>query len=158
MLGLRSSIKPDIKASAAEMVFGTTLRLPGEFFIEQKASLKQTEFVEKLRQRMNELRPTPTSNHSTQKFFIQNELKSCTHVFVRDDSVRLSLQPPYKGPYEVVKRNEKYFHLRIKDKIVKISKQLSYGPMKTTSIAQQRNRTSRRLLSQNKRLQDMDVS
>jgi len=34
LLGLRTSIKDDINASAAELLYGTTLRLPGEFFID----------------------------------------------------------------------------------------------------------------------------
>ena len=32
MLGIRSTIKEDIGCSTAEMVYGSTLRLPGEFF------------------------------------------------------------------------------------------------------------------------------
>ncbi|GFQ85337.1 hypothetical protein TNCT_452081 [Trichonephila clavata] len=31
-LGIRCSLKEDLKCSAAELVFGSTLRLPGEFF------------------------------------------------------------------------------------------------------------------------------
>lgn len=34
LLGLWTSIKEDIKASAAELVYGTTLCLPGEFFLD----------------------------------------------------------------------------------------------------------------------------
>ena len=34
MLGLRNSYKEDLQATAAEMVFGTPLRLPGEFFVD----------------------------------------------------------------------------------------------------------------------------
>ena len=32
LLGIRTALKEDISATAAEMVYGTTLRLPGEFF------------------------------------------------------------------------------------------------------------------------------
>ncbi|GFQ64183.1 hypothetical protein TNCT_515361 [Trichonephila clavata] len=35
-------------------------------------------------------------------------------VFVRTDSVRTSLQPPYEGPYPVIKRYAKYFDISIK--------------------------------------------
>ncbi len=31
LLGIRATFKPDINACAAELVFGSTLRLPGEF-------------------------------------------------------------------------------------------------------------------------------
>lgn len=32
LLGIRTALKEDIASTAAEMVYGTTLRLPGEFF------------------------------------------------------------------------------------------------------------------------------
>ena len=32
LLGIRTSLKHDIGCCAAELVYGTTLRLPGEFF------------------------------------------------------------------------------------------------------------------------------
>ncbi|KAH8322052.1 hypothetical protein KR059_001058, partial [Drosophila kikkawai] len=32
LLGLRSAFKPDIQTTSAQLVYGTTLRLPGEFF------------------------------------------------------------------------------------------------------------------------------
>ena len=32
LLGVRTAVKEDLSCSAAELVYGTTLRLPGEFF------------------------------------------------------------------------------------------------------------------------------
>lgn len=32
LLGIRASLKPDIQASSAELVYGTPIRLPGDFF------------------------------------------------------------------------------------------------------------------------------
>ena len=32
LLGIRATVKQDLKCTAAELVYGTTLRLPGEFF------------------------------------------------------------------------------------------------------------------------------
>ena len=32
LLGIHTALKEDLKATTAEMVYGTTLRLPGEFF------------------------------------------------------------------------------------------------------------------------------
>lgn len=34
MLGLRNSYKEDMQATAVEMVYGTPLRQPGEFFVD----------------------------------------------------------------------------------------------------------------------------
>ncbi|GFT09015.1 uncharacterized protein TNCV_4104851 [Trichonephila clavipes] len=53
-----------------------------------------------------------------QKPFI---FKDCSHVFVRTDSVRRSLQPPYHGPYKVINRSDKFFTLFIKGKNVNVS-------------------------------------
>ena len=35
LLGIRTSVKQDIGCSAAELVYDTTLRIPGEFFCRQ---------------------------------------------------------------------------------------------------------------------------
>ncbi|GFX31196.1 uncharacterized protein TNCV_2026971 [Trichonephila clavipes] len=59
--------------------------------------------------------------HSKQKPFIFKDLKDCSHVFVRTDIVRRSLQPPYHGPYNVINRSDKVFTVFIKGKNVNIS-------------------------------------
>lgn len=69
LLGLRTSFKEDIKATAAELVFGTTLRLPGEFFIDDEFSPDPHIFVEKLRQQMRQVRPSPSAHHSQRRAF-----------------------------------------------------------------------------------------
>lgn len=99
LLGLRSTYKEDLRCTPAEMVYGTALTLPGQFFVESDKQVIQSDFVKSLREHMSSLRPTPASNHSKEKIFIESDLKICTHAFVRNDSVRLSLTPPYDGPY-----------------------------------------------------------
>lgn len=120
LLGLRAAYKPDIKASAAEMVFGTQLRIPGEFITPSTANAED-EFVKHLRQHMNELRPTQTAWHHQEKLFVHASLASCTHVFVRTDKLRTSLIPPYEGPFEVLERRPKQYKLSIKGKEVVVS-------------------------------------
>lgn len=122
LLGLRSTFKPDIDATPAEMLFGTTLRLPGEFFYDTKPAINENEFVKELRQNMKNIKPTQTSNHHTnEKIFLQPGLLAASHVFVRCDAVKTPLQQPYDGPYKVMKRFDKYFTIKIKDRQVKIS-------------------------------------
>lgn len=121
LLGFRSTYKEDIKATPAEMVYGTTLRLPGEFFHESLETKIEPDFVKDFRRAMNGLRPTQTSHHHTPKVFVQKELSECSHVFVRDDTVRPGLKQPYDGPFEVMKRYEKTFKLKIKDKKCHVS-------------------------------------
>ncbi|GFR07885.1 uncharacterized protein TNCT_222271 [Trichonephila clavata] len=71
-------------------------------------------FVQQLRNTLADLRPVLPSHHTKQKPFIFWDLATCTHVFVHTDSVRTSLQPPYEGPYPVIKRYAKYFDISIK--------------------------------------------
>ena len=41
LLGIRTAYKSDVKCTAAELVYGTTLHLPGEFFTETQGSHAQ---------------------------------------------------------------------------------------------------------------------
>lgn len=117
LLGLRSVVKEDIGATMAEMVYGESIRLPGEFFDSTPFKLPTTEFVQALRRHFDHIRPTTTSNHSsTQSTFIPKQLSDCDYVFVRHDAVRKPLQPPYDGPFRVTSRSGKHFVLQIRGK------------------------------------------
>lgn len=104
LLGLRNSWKEDIKASAAEMVFGTTLRLPGEYFINDEPRGHPEMFTQKLRERIRQIRPMPAAHHIKQRTFTHRELEDCSHVFVRIDRPKGPLEQPYEGPFEVTER------------------------------------------------------
>lgn len=121
LLGLRSTYKDDIKCTPSEMVYGTTLQLPGQFFDAPKESQVTSEFVKNLREAMNDIKPKQTAHHGKQPIFIHKALNDCTHVFVRNDAVRLSLQPPYNGPFEVIQRKDKFFKIRANQKTVNVS-------------------------------------
>lgn len=104
LLGLRTSVKEDLNISVAEMLYGTTLRIPGEFFIDAEKPLNPQIFVEKFREHIREVRPTPASHHHAKKSFIYKDLMSCSHVFVRVDLVKKPLEAPYEGPYRIIER------------------------------------------------------
>eukprot|EP00731_Ephydatia_muelleri_P009752 Em0005g338a len=115
LLGIRTAVKEDLASTAAEMLYGTTLRLPGEFFTpSQPNSLPDPiDFVLNLRTRMQSIRSTPP--RATQRNNnITDGLSTATHVFIRHDAVRKPLQPPYDGPYPVLKRTDKHFTVDIK--------------------------------------------
>lgn len=65
---------------------------------------------------MSELRPKPPTHHDSPKVFIHPDMKTTKFVFVRDDTSKKPLQSPYRGPYEVLDRNEKVFKIVIKGK------------------------------------------
>lgn len=117
LLGLRAAIKEDIGVSVSELVYGTTIKLPGEFFAESTSKCtNEHDLVASLKKHFNIIRPVSTSNHSRTSPFIFKDLKNCTHVFLRIDAVKTPLQRPYAGPYLVKNRTDKIFTLLIKGK------------------------------------------
>ncbi|XP_064459031.1 uncharacterized protein LOC135369368 [Ornithodoros turicata] len=118
LLGLRSFFKPDLGCTSAQLVYGTTLRLPGEFFAPHPTGTipNPTDYVSRLRDAFAGVRPAPTRLGSATKVYVHPDLSTCTHVFVRVDAVRKPLQPPYNGPYLVIARSLKHFMIRINAK------------------------------------------
>lgn len=122
LLGIRASFKQDLNTSSAELVYGEPLRLPGQFFEPaEPGSTDISDFTTRLHRSIEKIKPTPASRHGTGKTFIFKELASSSHIFLRDDTVRAALQPPYKGPYEVLERGEKTFKILVKGKVVTVS-------------------------------------
>ncbi|XP_050548273.1 uncharacterized protein LOC126909907, partial [Daktulosphaira vitifoliae] len=116
LMGLRSVIKEDLGLTPAEIVFGSTIRLPNEFFMQSSVATDPCSFAETLKKTMETIRPVSTSNHGSKKVFIYKDLASCSHVFVRVDRVKKPLEQPYEGPYKIVQRYEKTFKLLIRQK------------------------------------------
>ncbi|XP_054706126.1 uncharacterized protein LOC129216011 [Uloborus diversus] len=124
LLGLRTVYREDLASSVAELVYGETLRLPGDFVMKSKLPLLSPTFLQNLQGIIGSLRPTPASRHGIPSVFIPKDLDSCTHVFLRHDAVRRPLQPQYDGPFPVVKRMVKDFVISVKgsDKTVSIDR------------------------------------
>lgn len=106
------------------MLYGQTLRLPGELFDNIPSKPKpnnESDFVSKFRKQMRKLKPTTTAHHTNKTSFTHKALKDCTHVFVRIDKIKPPLTPPFEGPFPVVERNEKFFKIEIRGKHTNIS-------------------------------------
>ena len=114
LLGIRTSLKQDLKGSTAELVYGTTLRLPGNFFQSTNMQLDLATYVTRLRKAMQQLQAPKVRQQTPRQAYISGDLKTCTHVFLRHDAVKKPLQPPYDGPYKVIKRRDKHFTLDVK--------------------------------------------
>lgn len=112
LLGLRSCLRDDTQISAAEMVLGEAIRLPGDFFqpLKQETS-DNVVFVQELRKKIAHLASVPRKELHQGKIFVHPELKDCTHVFVRVDKVSRPLTQPFMGPYRVISKTEKYFKI-----------------------------------------------
>lgn len=104
LLGLRTCYKEELKASPAEFLYGSTLRIPGEFFTHEDPPGDPNFFLEDFRVHMRNVKPVPAAHHCKQKTFCYKDLYTCSHVFLRVDGVKRPLEQPYSGPHEVVKR------------------------------------------------------
>lgn len=113
LLGIRTALKEDISCTAAELLYGTTLRLPGEFFLPSKETADPMTYVTRLKATMQVLRATPPRAASQGHTHISPDLATSSHVFVRHDAVRKPLQPPYDGPFRVLARAEKFYTLQL---------------------------------------------
>lgn len=124
LLGIRSAFKDDLKTTAAELMYGEPLRLPGEMISPAPTTaqnIDHAEFINRLQQQMNHLRPTPASNHKKTNVFVFKELATCTHVFLREDALRSALQAPYTGPYPVIQRDDNTVVIRIRGTDTRVS-------------------------------------
>ncbi|KAH8344971.1 hypothetical protein KR084_008388, partial [Drosophila pseudotakahashii] len=122
LLGLRATLKTDINASPAEMLYGTTIRLPGDLFESTRIEDCNSYFVKNLRNIMTQLQPLQTSDHATTRTsFVHKHLQTSSHVFIRDDTVRSPLKAPYDGPYPVLHREDKFFDVEVKGKRLRVS-------------------------------------
>ncbi|GFT91809.1 transposon Ty3-I Gag-Pol polyprotein [Nephila pilipes] len=111
LMGFRATWKEDLQATTAEMIYGAPIRLPGEFLCPSKPSADPVTFVGRLRETMQCLSPPTTQHHGHHTIFVSKDLATCSHVFLRTDSLKKGLQPPYEGPYKVVSRTEKVFRI-----------------------------------------------
>lgn len=123
LLGIRSTWRTDLAATSAELVYGQTLRLPGEFLVKHPDAnlMPPSDFVDDLRRCFQQLQPVHTERHCTQKPFIFQDLYKTSYVFVRCDAAKGPLQKPYEGPFPVLHRGDRTFTIRRNTKEVVIS-------------------------------------
>ena len=77
LLGIRTTVKQDIGCSAAELVYGTTLRILGEFFSvppTNDCSTDPTMYSVHLWTAMQQLRPVPTRVQQGHKVHVCQDL------------------------------------------------------------------------------------
>ena len=124
LLGMRTALKEDIGNSSAELVYGTPLTIPGEFFdVSPRPPITHSEFASKLKLTMSNVRPTPPKHHIKhgRRFYIPKPLETCSHVFIRNSSVLAPLQHPYDGPFKVIERFPKHFTVAFPNRIDNVS-------------------------------------
>ncbi|KYB24927.1 Retrovirus-related Pol polyprotein from transposon 412-like Protein [Tribolium castaneum] len=112
LLGIRSAVKEDIKSSAAEMVYGEPLSLPGEFFHSPQEELTSS-VLDRLRQKAQDFVAVAPQRHGLPKPFVPLVLKTCSHVFIRRAVATKAFRQPYDGPFRVIRRNNKTYEVDV---------------------------------------------
>ena len=111
LLSLRTTLKPDIKASPAELVYGEGLAVPGDLlpsFAGDNGNLSQQRqnTLANMRLEVERLQPTQTSAHRIPHVHIPEDLQNATHVMVRRGGVNPPLTQPYQGPFRIESRTQ----------------------------------------------------
>ena len=112
LLGLRTTPKDDLKASPADLVYGSPLTVPGDF-VQDSAQAPVNEHLRQLRERVGDLGPIPASHHGRPRTNVPENLSNAKFVFIRRDFKKSPLQTPYDGPYEVIAKHDKYFNVKV---------------------------------------------
>ena len=108
LLGIRSAWREDIDCSAADLVYGTGLHVPGEFLPQPAVSAPPpTEFLRHLQDTMRKALPTPPEFHGKHPEYKPHNLAATGFVYVRHDAHRGPLQRPYTGPFKILETAEK---------------------------------------------------
>jgi hypothetical protein len=116
LLGLRTVPKDGVDVSAAQMLYGESLTLPGEFFPASSDDPPTPDDLRRLREVTRGFIPyRPPTSHGP-PVHLPAALQSAPFVFVRVDAVRRPLQPPYRGPFKVVRRGPKAFLLDLENR------------------------------------------
>ena len=118
LLAIRTTFKPDLGASPADLVYGEGLAVPGEILsttpsTDPQLVLQREAALADLRIEVARFQPTQTSAHRRPRLHLPSELETCTHVFVRRGGVQSTLASPYLGPYRVTSRNAHNFRVAI---------------------------------------------
>ena len=118
MLAIRSTLKPDLGASPADLVFGEQLAVPGESLPsdpapEDQLSRQRAAALADIRVEVSRLRPVATSANRQHMVHLPQELETCTHVFVRRGGVQPSMSSPYVGPFRVISRDSHNFKIAV---------------------------------------------
>ena len=123
LLGVRSAVKERLGRSAAEMIYGTTLRLPGEFTKQYNvdANTDLENYSDKLRVAMSRLRLCPPRDTQQHSIFQFKEIATCTHVFLRRIAIAPPLTAPYDRPYKVIARSGRVMKILVKGKVETVS-------------------------------------
>ena len=111
LLGISTVPNGDLKCSSAEMVYEAPLTVLGDFLPRGQDTDDVAHFLPRLRETVRKMAPRPPVPHGTKPSSVSTALADSRFVFVRRDSHRPPLTPPYVGPYNVLVHGDNSFVL-----------------------------------------------
>ena len=134
LLGIRTAPRgttDDETWTPAELTYGQSLRLPGDFSVQAQTKYPVTTFGRNLQQYMQVLRaPITTKTAATRPIYVPKTLQNAKYVYIRRDARSGPLLRPYIGPYKVINKAEKYFSVLVNG----IVKTVSIDRLKPTFV------------------------
>jgi len=128
--------EPD--CSPAELVYGSTLRIPGEFV--ETTSFRNlcptSTFLRNLQTTMQHALPPSAIHKNKHQPYLPKDLSSTGYVYIRVDKTRSPLERPYEGPFRIISKSDKYFTLDINGR----SDKVSIDRLKTAFVGDNYNR------------------
>ena len=116
LLELRTTPKQDLRDSFAELLYGSTITVPGDFIAQATDAAVHTAFIRCLRTVVAALRRVLAMRHGRRRNQIPRSLDRADYVFIRHDSHHGLLSRVYDGPFGVIQQSPKTFRLDIDGK------------------------------------------
>ena len=115
LLGMRTAWREDPECSAADLVYGSSLHIPGEFLppVRPDPAKPSSEFLRGLQSFMRGAVPPPPAHHGSRPAQVPSNLSSTGWVYIRRDGYQPPLTRPYSGPHRIVETHDKHFVLDI---------------------------------------------
>ena len=88
-------------------MYGAPLTVPGDFLPRGQDTDDVAHFLPRLRETVRKLAPRPPVPDGTKPSYVPTALADSRFVFVRRDSHRPPLTPPYEGPCKVLVHGDK---------------------------------------------------
>jgi transposase InsO family protein len=110
LLGIRSAPREQSGVSAAELVYGSPLQLPGQLL--SAAEPPPEDFVRQINAGVPCVSPVQPPS-SQQQSAVAAQLKKAAFVYVKSPPAAPALSPAFRGPYAVHKRGSHFFVIRM---------------------------------------------
>ena len=111
-----------MNTSAAEMIYGKTLRLPGDIFIPNQPSqnISTNNLIKSMQKFASNINSTSIRVQQSTAVHMQLRLQTCASMFVKNNPIKPNLTLILSGSYLVISRNQNVFTILKDDIALKI--------------------------------------